>query len=151
MGRVYTVSAPAFTPGSAKTIMSIMAAAEKPFRLRRIKLASNDTAGVTVVDWQLLRITAEGTNTAVDSPAPALHKQGDSAFSGDAGYNHSGEPTAGTTFFRDKWNIQVPLTEVYGPDEEYGVPGAANEGIAIELLDDPGDEITVSMTIEEDF
>lgn len=148
MGRVYTIAPTAFTPGANKTILGIMAAAEKPFKLRRIELASNDTAGATVVDWQLLRITAEGTNTTATA---VPHLQGDAGFSGDAGSNHSAEPTAGTIFFRSKWNIQVPLTIVYGPGEEYSVPGAANEGIAIELLDDPSDEITVLMEIEEDF
>jgi hypothetical protein len=150
MGRVYDVGRTAFTPGSAKTVLIVMAAAEKPFRVRRIEMASDDTAGATVIDWQLLRVTVDGTGGAT-TPVPTPHKQGDAAFSGTVRFGATGEPTAGTIFKPGKWNIQVPLTEVYGPDEEYSVPGATTEGIAIEFLDDPGDEVTVVMEIEEDF
>lgn len=148
MSRVYIIAPAAFTPGSAKTILTAMAAAEKPFKVRRIELSSDDTGGATVVDVDLLRVTAEGTNTTV-TPAPLL--QGDAAFSGDAGYNHSAEPTAGTILDRFKWNIQVPFTIVFAPGEELTVPPATDEGIGIEFLDDPGASILVKMEIEEEY
>lgn len=149
MGRLYTVGSK-MTLADAGTALLAMAAAEKPFRVNRIELSSNDTAGATVVDWQLLRLTADGSGGAT-TPLPAPHKKGDPAFSGTVRHNATTEPTAATILKPGKWNIQVPLTEVYGPGSEYTVPGATDEGIGIEFLDDPGDEITVVMEIEEEY
>ena len=146
MGRVFTVEVGAFTPGSAKTILELMAAAEVGFKVRRLELTSDDTAGSTVVDGQLLRITATGTSSTTATLRP--HDQNDTP-TVTAKANASGEPTSGVTLLPFKWNIQVPYILVFGPGEEYAIPSATNEGFAIELLDNPSSEITVSCVIEE--
>ena len=145
--RPYSIAPAAFTPGSAKTIMELMAAAENQLKVRRIELSSDDTAGATVVDVLLLRLTATGTGTGV-TPQPLNQNEGASNFG--AKFNDTVEPTAGVDLYRFKWNIQVPYTLVLAPGEEFVIPGATNEGFAIELLDDPGEEITVTVTVEEE-
>lgn len=148
MSRVYTAAPAAFDPGEARTVLAIMAASEAQFKVRRIELSSDDTAGSTVVSVDILRITAIGTATAL-TVAPHV-KNSTLAFGGTAKYNHTVEPTADTIIDRVQWNIQVPYTIVYGPGEEIVVPGATDEGIAIELLDDPNANIIVTMKIEEE-
>ena len=145
--RPYTVAPAAFTPGAAKTIMELMAAAENQPKVRRIELSSNDTAGATVVDVLLLRLTVTGTGTGV-TPRPLNQNDGAANFA--AKFNDTVEPTAGVDLYQFKWNIQVPYTLVLAPGEEFVIPGATNEGFAIELLDDPGEEITVTLTVEEE-
>ncbi len=145
--RPYSIAPAAFTPGAAKTVMEVIAAVENQLKVRRIELSSDDTAGATVVDVLLLRITAVGTGTAV-TPRPLNQNDGASNFS--AKFNDTVEPVAGVELYRFKWNIQVPYTLVLAPGEEFVIPGAINEGFAIELLDDPGEEITVTMTVEEE-
>ncbi|KKN19695.1 hypothetical protein LCGC14_0943160 [marine sediment metagenome] len=145
--RSYTVAPAAFTPGAAKTIMELMAAAENQLKVRRIELSSDDTAGATVVDVLLLRLTATGTGTGA-TPRPLNQNDGAANFSAKS--NDTVEPTAGVDLYRFKWNIQVPYTLVLAPGEEFVIPGATNEGFAIELLDDPGEEITVTLTVEEE-
>jgi hypothetical protein len=146
MGRVYTIAPAAFTPGSAKTIVEFMAAAAKHCKVRRFRLSSDDTGGTTAVDVLVLRLTAGGTASAVTARP---HNVNDSGAGFTAKYNHSVEPTAGVDLDRFKWNIQVPYEVVLGPGEEYDIPGATNQGFAIELLDNPGDSITLSVEVEE--
>ena len=145
--RPYSVAPAAFTPGGAKTIMELMAAAENQLKVRRIELSSDDTAGATVVDVLLLRLIVTGTGTGV-TPEPLNQNDGASNFA--AKYNDTVEPTAGVDLYHFKWNIQVPYTLVLAPGEEFVIPGATNEGFAIELLDDPAAEITVTVTVEEE-
>ncbi len=145
--RPYSIAPAAFTPGGAKTVMEVIAAVENQLKVRRIELSSDDTAGATVVDVLLLRITAVGTGTGV-TPRPLNKNDGASNFS--AKFNDTVEPTADVDLYRFKWNIQVPYTLVLAPGEEFVIPGAINEGFAIELLDDPAAEITVTMTVEEE-
>ena len=145
--RPYSIAPAAFTPGAAKTIMEVMAAAENQLKVRRIELSSDDTAGATVVDVLLLRLTVTGTGTGV-TPPPLNQNDGGANMS--AKFNDTVEPTAGVDLYRFKWNIQVPYTLVLAPGEEFVIPGATDEGFAIELLDDPSAEITVTMTVEEE-
>ncbi len=145
--RPYSIAPAAFTPGAAKTIMEVMAAAENQLKVRRIELSSDDTAGATVVDVLLLRLTVTGTGTGV-TPRPLNQNDGGANMS--AKFNDTVEPTAGVDLYRFKWNIQVPYTLVLAPGEEFVIPGATDEGFAIELLDDPSAEITVTMTVEEE-
>ena len=146
--RAYSIAPAAFTPGGAKTVMEVMAAAENQLKVRRIELSSNDTAGATVVDVLILRLTVTGTGTGV-TPRP-LNQNDGAANITTAKFNDTVEPTAGVDLYRFKWNIQVPYTLVLAPGEEFVIPGATDEGIAIELLDDPATEITVTMVVEEE-
>lgn len=147
MAHVYSLAPAAFTPGAARTVLELMCAAEKQVKVRRIELSSNDTAGSTVVDVLLLRIVATGTASALTAN-PLNQNHPASGFTAKS--NNTGEPTAGVDLYRFKWNIQVPYTLVLGPGEEFVIPGATSEGFAIELLDNPAAEITVTAIVDED-
>jgi hypothetical protein len=149
MGREYGIATVSFTPtvGAAKTAFELICAAEKPVKIRRLELSSDDTGGTTVIDVQLLRITAGGTATTVT--ARPLH-QNDDAAGFTAKYKNTAEPTSGVNLWTFKWNIQVPYTLVLAPGEEFVIPGATNEGFAIEFLDDPGDAVVISLIVEEE-
>lgn len=145
MARVYIAVTPETDPTAAKTFLEIMAAAEKPFRVLGWFLTAATTTSA-VIEVHLLRITASGTGTAL---TPAQTLQGDPAFSGTAEYNHSVEPTAGTIFDRRHVNLLAGVDIIYPENEQLWVPGATNEGAAIELIDDPNQVIIVGMRIEE--
>lgn len=148
MAHVYSLAPATFTPGTfPETVLELMCAAEKPVRVRRLELTSDNTAGSTVIDVLLLRITATGTGTALTA-RPLNQNHPASGFTAKS--NASAEPTAGVDLYRFKWNVQVPYTLVLGPGEEFVIPGATNEGFAVELLEDPGTAITVTLIVEED-
>lgn len=147
MGRTYDIAPVAFAPGSAKTVLEIVAGALRGFRVKRLWITSNDVAGATVVRVQVKRITAAGTSTAT---TPAPKKSGDLAFSGTAGYNHTVEPTETTVLWQEQFNLLSGWILPLPPGEEFESLATTANGISVELLDNPGATITVGATIEED-
>lgn len=145
--RVYSIfgDTPA-DPTAARHMLRALAASERPFKVKRFWLTSNDIAGATVVKVALNRVTDTGTGTAaVVTP----HNQSDAAWAGDADYNLSVAPTVSATVHRWLWNIQVPMEIVFAEGEELAVPGVTNEGFSIELEDDPNAVIECGAIIEE--
>lgn len=156
MGRIYTFQSPIFTPGAARTVIEAIAVAQKAFRVRRVWMSSADTAGATVVEVRIQRLTATGAGSALTAGTHAnQHNENDTAPSTTmAKYNNTAEPTKGTAVLRrDYWNIQVPYEIVLGPGEEWEVKatdaGVSTPGIGIELMANPGASMLVGMEIEE--
>lgn len=147
MPETYSVSTGSFAlAGAGDTAVEILASSELPLKIRRVEFSSDDTGGTTVVDVLIQRATATGTGTSI-TPAPFHQKAGASTFT--AKFDMTVEGTYGTDLYTIKWNIQVPYTLVFGPDEEILIPGATNEGIGILFVDDPGTSICVTVLVEE--
>ena len=147
MGRSYDITPVAFAPGSAKTILEVIAGSLRGFRVKRLWVTSNDVAGATVVRVQVKRLTAAGTSTAT---TPSPKHLGDLAFTGTAGYNHTVEPTETAVLWQEQFNLLTGWILPLPPGEEWHVPATNANGISVELLDNPGATITVGATIEED-
>lgn len=148
MGRVYSIfGIVPVDPTAARHMLRVLAEAEHAFKLKRIWLTSDDTAGATVVAVALNRVTDAGTGTA--ATATPMSQQSP-AFGGDPDYNLSVAPTVSVVIHRWLWNIQVPFEIVFPPGEEMQIPGATNEGFSVELEDDPNAIIEAGALIEED-
>ncbi len=133
--RVYNIfSGAAFSLLAAdRTLLSVMAAAERTFKLKKLLITSTDTAGATVREIIISRATAGGTGTAATATPMS---QGGPGFGGVDLYDLTVDATTGVEIMRLHWNIQVPLELVFPPGEELIVPGAANEGFAVDVAVD---------------
>lgn len=147
MGRVYTAVTPEADPGSAaQTAVLVMGVAEKPIRLLRWWVTAATTTSAWV-EMHVLRVTGD-TATGTDlTPAPL--EQGGQAYGGDAWSYPDNEPTAGTIIYRYHINLLAGREVVYREHEQIWVPGATNEGFAIEFIDDPNEVCIVGAVFEQ--
>ena len=148
--RVYNIfSGAAFSlAGANRTLLSVMAAAERTFKLKKLLITSTDVTGAVVREILIARATAGGTGTGTtDTPM----SQGAPAFGGAGLYDLTVDATTGVVVARLHWNIQVPLELVFPPGEELVVPGATNEGFAVEaVIDVSADTYHINALIEEE-
>lgn len=147
MGRKYSVAPAEFAPGGAKTLLEIVAGALRGFRLEEILISSIDTAGATVVEIQIKRITASGTGTSI-TPNPL--RDGDVAFSGTAEFNHTVEPTKDEILWREHVNILPGVSMPLAPGRAFECLATTANGLCIEAIDAPGTTVAIDAIIDED-
>lgn len=145
MPRTYWAVAPETDPTAARTVLEGLATAERPLKILRWFVTAATTTSA-VIEVHLLRITATGTGTGL-TPAPL--EQGGQAAQSTWKYDDSAEPTAGTIIERRSVNLLAGIDIVYSEDDALWIPGATNEGVAIEFIDDPNEICTVGILFRE--
>ncbi len=147
--RVYNIFSGAefVMAGANRTLLSLMAATERTYKLKKLRITSTDTSGAVVREILIARATAGGTGTGTTNTPMS---QGAAAFGGAGLYDLTVDATLGVEIDRLHWNIQVPLELVFPPGEEIVIPGATNEGFAVEAtVDVSSNTFHIAALIEE--
>jgi hypothetical protein len=120
------------TAAAATSVGALIAAASNP---RRYKLydwgfgAAEGTVGDAVFEWEIGRITAGGTSTAVTIPGP-IDPADTQAATTVCGQAHSAEPTytANQVLFALGLNQRASFRWVPAPGKELIIPATASNG-----------------------
>lgn len=141
----YSVAFGDVTGAAGKTLLSILSAATRRPRLIQVIIGCSGAAADNVAKFQIKRITADGTGTAV---TPQACDAGDGAATCTAKGNYSAEPT-----YESGNGIEIALNQratlVYNVPVAYQAAVGAGAGIGVLMVAGPALAYNVTAIYEE--
>jgi hypothetical protein len=121
--------------GSYKTVLDVFAttAALRRGKVFDVLIGTNGTPADNYLQWDISRMTADGTGTAV---TPNALDPADAAASATAKNNYTAEPTvtANSSLLNVGVNQRASYRWVAAPGSELVFPATANNGLALRTL-----------------
>jgi hypothetical protein len=135
MAKYAITGSQATVSGSYKTVLDVFATtgALRRGKVYDVLIGTNGTPADNYLQWDISRMTADGTGTAV-TPQPL--DPADVAALATAKNNYSAEPTitAGSSLFNVGVNQRASYRWVAAPGSELLFPATANNGLALRAL-----------------
>jgi hypothetical protein len=146
-GRIYTVVISGVaSPAAAFDFLEAVAAAGKPIRICRIRIAQ--TSEPTTEEEQLALtivrgFTVSGSGGSAPTPAPVNPSDAAAGFTAET-MNTTQANTSGTVVFEDAWNTRSGYDMAFAPEEG---PGATGGQRLVIQSSAPADAVTIRATI----
>jgi hypothetical protein len=135
MAKYAITGSQATVSGSYKTVLDVFATtgALRRGKVYDVLIGTNGTPADNYLQWDISRMTADGTGTAV---TPVALDPADVAALATAKNNYSAEPTitAGSSLFNVGVNQRASYRWVAAPGSELLFPATANNGLALRAL-----------------
>jgi hypothetical protein len=135
MAKYAITGSQATVSGSYKTVLDVFATtgALRRGKVYDVLIGTNGTPADNYLQWDISRMTADGTGTAV---TPQALDPADVAALATAKNNYSAEPTitAGSSLFNVGVNQRASYRWVAAPGSELLFPATANNGLALRAL-----------------
>ena len=135
MAKYAITGSQATVSGSYKTVLDLFATtgALRRGKVYDVLIGTNGTPADNYLQWDISRMTADGTGTAV---TPVALDPADVAALATAKNNYSAEPTitAGSSLFNVGVNQRASYRWVAAPGSELLFPATANNGLALRAL-----------------
>lgn len=145
-GRMYTVPISGVaSPAAAFDLFEFVAAAGKPIRLRRLRLAqtSEPTTEEEQIPITITRgYTVSGSGGSAPTPAPLGPSDAAAGFTAET-MNTTQANTSGTVLVEDAWNTRAGLDLAFAPDEAPETTGGQRLVVASGA---PTDAVTIRGT-----